>query len=50
MRTQDPCKETGSCCYEILDKADDGEEGGDLPAGTRCQTTGVGGIVDKGGG
>lgn len=47
---KDPCKETGSCCYETLDKADDGEEGGDHLARTRCQTIGVGGIVGKGGG
>ena len=50
MRMKDPCKETGSCYYEILDKADGGEEGEDLLAGRRCRTTGVGAIVGKDGG
>lgn len=47
MQMKDPCKETGNCCYEILDKVDDGEEGEDLLGGTKCRTTGVGGIVGK---
>lgn len=46
IRRKDPCKETGSYCG-ILGKADDGEAGEDLLAGTTCRTIGVGGIAGK---